>query len=351
MVKPPQYGTGGSRTSSWITVGFVLLLAGAVVPWGKVPALWHAVADRGPVIPPRPAIRVWVNDFAGVIDEGTRGRIAALLEAHERATSNEVVVVTVPSLRGLTRQEFANRLFNDWGIGKKGKNNGVLLLVATGEHEAQFEVGYGLEPVLTDGRCGEITRQDMIPHFKRGDYPAGILAGMIRVTGLLGSPQPAAPAAPAAPSSPGPAGPSGVRVDGMPTSFAGLAGLAAFIGLFIAIGAFLFGAGFGSQQVFLIVFGAFFGGMPLAAFSTVFLLRAPGGLPFYVAHLVLAVVLVRLGYRSGRAHPAAFRSGTRGGSGWSWGGGSGGGGGGFGGGGGGGFGGGSSGGGGGGGSW
>jgi uncharacterized protein len=304
------------------------------------------------VIPPRPAIRAWVNDLAGVIDEGTRARLSALLEAHERTTSNEVVVVTVASLRGLTRQAFANRLFNAWGIGKKGKNNGVLLLVAPNEREAQFEVGYGLEPVLTDGMCGEITRQDMIPFFKRGDYPGGILAGMTRLTSLLGSPRRAVPPVPEgrpAPALPVPAAAPGARDNNLPSSFAGLAGMAAFIGLFIAIGAFLFGAGFGAQQVFLIVFGAFFGGMPLAAFSTVFLLRVPGGVPFYVLHIVLAVALVRLGYRSGRAHPALFRSGTRSGSGWSWGGG--GGGGGFGGGGGGGFGGGCSGGGGGGGSW
>ena len=99
----------------------------------------------------------------------------------ERQTTAQLAVVTVPSLRGETVEAYAHELFNEWGIGKKGVNNGVLLLVAPTERRMRIEVGYGLEPLLTDSVCGEIRDQAIIPHFKNNDYAGGIIAGTQRL--------------------------------------------------------------------------------------------------------------------------------------------------------------------------
>src|SRR5690348_9508325 len=93
----------------------------------------------------------YVSDFAHVLSSDTRQALEAKLSNFERATTNEIAVVTVPSLEGDTEEDYAVRLFKEWGIGKKGKDNGVLILIAPHERRARIEVGYGLEEVLPDG--------------------------------------------------------------------------------------------------------------------------------------------------------------------------------------------------------
>ncbi len=118
-----------------------------------------------------------VHDFANLLSAQQRASLEELVQSVEQQTTAEIAVVTVPSLDGQTVDAYAHELFNDWGIGQKDVNNGVLLLVAPNERRMRIEVGYGLEPLLTDSLCGEIRDQDIVPRFKNNDYAGGIIAG------------------------------------------------------------------------------------------------------------------------------------------------------------------------------
>jgi len=121
----------------------------------------------------------FVNDFANIINPTEENKLNTLLTNFEKATLNEFVVVTVPSLDGLPTQDYANLLFEEWKIGKKGKDNGLLILVAPNEKQMWIEVGYGIEGAINDAAAGRIYRSVMVPHFKKGDFSKGILAGSI----------------------------------------------------------------------------------------------------------------------------------------------------------------------------
>ena len=132
----------------------------------------------------------FVNDFAGMISSGAKAQLEEELVNFEKETSAEIAVATVNSLEGYTVEDYAARLFEAWGIGKKDKDNGVLLLVAKEERKVRIEVGYGLEPVITDGRAGGILDDMVVPEFKEGNYEQGIINGVkaIEVYIRLGTP-------------------------------------------------------------------------------------------------------------------------------------------------------------------
>jgi uncharacterized protein len=119
----------------------------------------------------------YVNDFAGVIDAPTSAKIEALCKDLESKTSDELAVVTVKSVEPLDSKSYAVALFKDWGIGKKGKDNGVLLLLAMKERRVEIEVGYGLEGKLNDAKCGDILHDKVVPCFKANKWGEGLLAG------------------------------------------------------------------------------------------------------------------------------------------------------------------------------
>jgi len=131
---------------------------------------------------PRPV--GFVNDFAQVIPEQVEARIEALCRQIEKKTTAEVAVVTVRKVEPLTIEDYAAGLFERWGIGKRGKDNGVLILVAVGERKVRIEVGYGLEPLLTDAKCGSIIRSVLVPAFRRGDFGGGLMEA-VRIIGRL----------------------------------------------------------------------------------------------------------------------------------------------------------------------
>ncbi len=137
-----------------------------------------------PALPARPDGPV--ADLAGILDGDTRTALDDLSRVTLAKSGAVLVVATVPSLEGMTVEDYAVRLFKDWGIGEKGKNNGVLLLVAPAEHKVRIEVGYGLEGTLPDGRCGEIIRSEIIPAFRRGAPAEGVLAGARAIVVTLG---------------------------------------------------------------------------------------------------------------------------------------------------------------------
>jgi uncharacterized protein len=109
-----------------------------------------------------------------------------MLAAHEQATGQQVVVVTLDSLQGFTIEDFGYQLGRHWGIGQKGTNTGALLIVVPKEHKVRIEVGYGLEGTLTDATSRTIIESDILPAFKRGDFNAGVLAGTQAIVQVLG---------------------------------------------------------------------------------------------------------------------------------------------------------------------
>ena len=121
----------------------------------------------------------YVNDFAGVIDAGSQREDSRLLcqEVDQKADA-QIAVVTIHSLEGDTRQDFANRLFEKWGVGPKGKDRGVMILLAVDDHQYWTEVGYGLEPILPDGKVGGFGR-DMLPLLRQNQYGAGAAADYV----------------------------------------------------------------------------------------------------------------------------------------------------------------------------
>src|ERR1035437_38416 len=123
----------------------------------------------------------YVNDFAHVLTKDQISVLEGELRAFEASTSNEITVATVQSLGGDYIENFAVNLFQDWKVGKKDKDNGVLLLVAIEDKKVRIEVGYGLEGALPDSVANSIIQNDILPYFKKGDYVSGIDTGVIDI--------------------------------------------------------------------------------------------------------------------------------------------------------------------------
>lgn len=120
----------------------------------------------------------YVNDFAAVLNDQQRSSLDNLLKEYEQNSTNEIAVVTIKNLAGGNIDDFAVRVFEEWKIGKKGKDNGILLLASIEERQMRIEIGYGLEPYLTDGEAGAIIRDKIAPQFQKGDYYTGINLGI-----------------------------------------------------------------------------------------------------------------------------------------------------------------------------
>jgi uncharacterized protein len=125
-----------------------------------------------------PAPVGYVNDFANILSSETKQNLEQRLTQLEKDSTIEISVVTVESLGGTTVEDYAARLFENWQIGKKDKDNGVLFLIAPNERETKIEVGYGLEPVLTDAQAGRILDSYVVPAFRDGDYNKGVNDGV-----------------------------------------------------------------------------------------------------------------------------------------------------------------------------
>jgi uncharacterized protein len=132
-----------------------------------------------------PAPSGYINDFASILNDSDESYLETFLETLERDTTAEVVVATVASLEAMTVEEYANKLFAQWGIGRAQHDNGVLLLVATSERAVRIEVGYGLEPMLPDGLAGEIISTEILPEFRAGNLPRGIGRGLNRISQIV----------------------------------------------------------------------------------------------------------------------------------------------------------------------
>jgi uncharacterized protein len=127
---------------------------------------------------PRGRNATWVTDMPGMLRADTIAKLNSTISDFERTTGGEMAVVVIRSLDGVSIEETAVRLFTLWGIGKKSKDNGLLLLWSTGDRRVRVEVGYGLEGVLPDGKTGAILDAYVIPKFKSGEFDEGVLAGV-----------------------------------------------------------------------------------------------------------------------------------------------------------------------------
>lgn len=132
---------------------------------------------------PQPSGRV--NDFAGVLSPEYRDKLSGLIGELDEKTGSEIAVVTVTSIAPHDEVSYARMLFDNWKPGKKGKDNGVLILLAIKERRWRIETGYGVEGILPDGRCGEIGRKEMVPYFKSGDYGEGLYRGTAAIANLI----------------------------------------------------------------------------------------------------------------------------------------------------------------------
>lgn len=124
----------------------------------------------------------YVSDFARVIDGGTRQRLEAYCGVVERSTGAQIALVTIPSLEGEPIEDVANTIFRAWGVGQKGKDEGILLLLAIRDRRSRLEVGYGLEPILPDGLDGSILRE-MRPALRQQRYGEALLAAADTIGG------------------------------------------------------------------------------------------------------------------------------------------------------------------------
>ena len=127
-----------------------------------------------------------VNDYARMLSPEAASLLEQKLAAFERDQTTQIVVLTIPSLQGDDIDQFTIRVVDQWKIGQKGTDNGVLLVLAQAERKVRIEVGMGLQGVLPDITAGRIIRDVMLPHLKTGDFEQGIAAG---VDGIIAATQ------------------------------------------------------------------------------------------------------------------------------------------------------------------
>ncbi|MBU4491399.1 MAG: TPM domain-containing protein [Euryarchaeota archaeon] len=132
-----------------------------------------------------PQLRGYVTDNANMIDQSYEAKITQLAGAIEKETTVQIAVVTIESLEGESMEMYAEELFEKAGIGKKDKDNGLLIIVAKQYRDYRFEVGYGLEGTVTDSMRVNIGERIIVPNFRNGEYGKGIYDSMLVVQELL----------------------------------------------------------------------------------------------------------------------------------------------------------------------
>jgi uncharacterized protein len=128
----------------------------------------------------------YVVDLAGIINEAVKNRLDGYLQELEQKTTAQLVVLTIKDLGGESIEDLSIRIANDqWKLGQKGKDNGVLFLIALKDQKYRIEVGYGLEGVLPDSLVGSLGRNLLVPYFRKGDYSDGIFATTLAMANII----------------------------------------------------------------------------------------------------------------------------------------------------------------------
>ncbi len=133
------------------------------------------------VLAQKPVPELWglhVHDEAKVLSQAIVDQLEKSLKIYEDSTSNQIAILIIPTLDGEPLEEYSLRVAEKWKLGKKEKDNGVLLLIAVDDHKMRIETGYGLEGALTDALCNRIIRNELAPHFRKDDYDAGVTSGI-----------------------------------------------------------------------------------------------------------------------------------------------------------------------------
>ncbi|MFD1703242.1 TPM domain-containing protein [Methylopila henanensis] len=146
-------------------VAAVLIALGAVIST----AAWAELSF--------PPFSGYVVDQADILPPEAEAALTQKLKTFQDTTGRQLAVATVPSLQGTSVEDFANRLFRAWGLGDKARNDGALLLVAPNDRRVRIEVGYGLEGELTDAVSRLIIENAILPRFRAGDFPGGVMRG------------------------------------------------------------------------------------------------------------------------------------------------------------------------------
>jgi uncharacterized protein len=139
--------------------------------------------------PSFPPLTGRVVDGANILSPQAETELTGKLAKLEQTTGRQLVVATLPSLQGYEIEDYGYQLGRAWSIGEKGKNSGVILLVAPTERKVRIEVGYGLEPILTDALSSVIIQSAVLPKFKAGDLEGGVVAGTDAVIQQLALPE------------------------------------------------------------------------------------------------------------------------------------------------------------------
>ena len=132
-----------------------------------------------------PAPQRLINDFAGIIRPSYEEKMNLLAREVLNKTGATLTVVTLKDIGGANIDEFTNRLYEKWGVGKKGEDKGVMILLALKERRIRIEVGYGLEGIIPDGLAGQIRDQAMTPYLKKGEYGLGLLNGLYATASII----------------------------------------------------------------------------------------------------------------------------------------------------------------------
>jgi len=150
-----------------------------------LPALPTSALAAAPSFPP---LTGRVVDGANILSPQVEAELTTKLENLEKTSGRQLVVATVPRLQGYEIEDYGYQLGRAWGIGEKGTNTGALLIVAPAERKVRIEVGYGLEPILTDALSSVIIQTAILPKFKAGDLEGGVTAGTDAIIQQLGLP-------------------------------------------------------------------------------------------------------------------------------------------------------------------
>ena len=153
--------------------------------WAKIIMLLVLLGLPAGAQEPFPTPHGRVNDFAQVLDPATKAQLNALVATVEERTTSEIAIVVVHTTAPMTPKEYVTALFNHWGVGKRGADNGVMILLAVHDRRVEIETGYGVEGILPDGKVGEMIRTAMLPSLAHDRWGEGLVAGTERVAQRL----------------------------------------------------------------------------------------------------------------------------------------------------------------------
>jgi uncharacterized protein len=200
-----------------------------------------------------------VVDDAEILSSAAHSRLTIMMREHEQRTTNQIAVLTVPTIQGASIEEHALAVFENWKLGQRGKDNGVLVVIVPRDRRMRIEVGYGLEGTLTDLAAARIVRNIITPRFKENDFDRGVEEGVTAIVAQLEGRAPSPAVAGDAASSASSSISSGLQVPDLPLTERILFGAFIFgiIGLFTIIGILTPGMGW-FLYLFLIPFWAMF---------------------------------------------------------------------------------------------